>query len=128
MKAPTNAVSVAPNQTRRAALNWRTAYKTVVLVAGLTMSAAPAIQAQESTGFLEEIIVTAQKRAQSVQDVPLAVTVLDSARIESAHANGFEDLQQLIPSVSFRKGNTQSELFGRCPWYRYYLVFDCRRT
>ena len=106
MKAPTHALSVAPDSTRRIALNWRSAFKSVVLAAGFTMSAAPVVQAQESTGFLEEIIVTAQKRAQSVQDVPLAVTVLDTSRIEAAHANGFEDLQQLIPSVSFRKGNT----------------------
>ncbi len=57
-------------------------------------------------GFLEEIIVTAQKREQSVQDVPIAVSVLDAEKIASAHAVGFEGLQQLIPSVSFRKGNT----------------------
>jgi len=57
-------------------------------------------------GFLEEIIVTAQKREESVQDIPVAVSVLDSGAIESAHAVGLEDLQQLVPSVSFRKGNT----------------------
>ena len=55
---------------------------------------------------LEEIVVTAQKREQSVQDVPIAVSVLSSENIESAHAIGLEGLQQLIPSVSFRKGNT----------------------
>jgi len=55
---------------------------------------------------LEEIVVTAQKREQSVQDVPIAVSVLSSEKIESAHAVGLEGLQQLIPSVSFRKGNT----------------------
>lgn len=69
----------------------------------LSFIAAPSY-AQE--GFLEEVIVTAQKRAQSVQDVPIAVSVLDADRIESAHAVGLEGLQQLIPSVSFRKGNT----------------------
>ncbi len=57
-------------------------------------------------GFLDEIIVTAQKREQSVQDVPIAVTVLDSEKIDNAHSVGFEGLQQLVPSVSFRKGNT----------------------
>ncbi len=66
---------------------------------------APQATAQEE-GFLEEIIVTAQKREQSVQDVPIAVTVLDSEKINNAHAVGFEGLQQLVPSVSFRKGNT----------------------
>jgi iron complex outermembrane receptor protein len=78
------------------------------LVCSLTFTAllaAPhAAMAQE--GFLEEIIVTAQKREQSVQDVPIAVSVLDAGKIESAHAVGLEGLQALIPSVSFRKGNT----------------------
>ena len=72
-----------------------------LLVAGL---AAP-VHAQQD-GFLEEIVVTAQKREESVQDVPIAVSVLGADKIESAHAVGFESLQQLIPSVSFRKGNT----------------------
>ena len=68
------------------------------------LTAPNAAMAQE--GFLEEIIVTAQKREQSVQDVPIAVSVLDAGKIESAHAVGLEGLQALIPSVSFRKGNT----------------------
>ena len=59
-----------------------------------------------SDGVLEEIIVTAQKRQESVQDVPIAVSVLDAEKISTAHAVGFESLQQLIPSVSFRKGST----------------------
>ncbi len=72
-----------------------------LLIAGL---AAP-VHAQQD-GFLEEIVVTAQKREESVQDVPIAVSVLGADKIESAHAVGLESLQQLIPSVSFRKGNT----------------------
>lgn len=55
---------------------------------------------------LEEIIVTATKREENVQDVPIAITVLTRDMIDNAHAVGFEGLQALIPSVSFRKGNT----------------------
>ena len=55
---------------------------------------------------LEEIIVTATKREENVQDVPVAVTVLSSATIRNSHSVGLEGLQALIPSVSFRKGNT----------------------
>jgi len=62
--------------------------------------------AAPASAQLEEIIVTAQKREQNVQDVPIAVTVLSSENIENAYASGFEGLQALIPSVSFRKGNT----------------------
>ena len=68
-----------------------------LLVLGLSMPVAAQI---------EEIVVTATKREENVQDVPVSVTVLSSQTIENANAVGFEGLQQLIPSASFRKGNT----------------------
>ena len=55
---------------------------------------------------IEEVVVTAQKREQGLQEVPLAVTVLQSETIDSAYAKNIEDLQALVPSLSFRKGNT----------------------
>ena len=55
---------------------------------------------------IEEIVVTATKREENVQDVPVSVTVLSSETIQNANAVGFEGLQALIPSASFRKGNT----------------------
>ena len=61
----------------------------------------------ESGGFiLDEIIVTAQKREQSLQEVPLAVTVLREDQIDSSFGENIEALQALVPSVSFRTGNT----------------------
>ncbi len=62
--------------------------------------------AMPAVAEIEEITVTATKREQNVQDVPIAVTVLSEDTIENAYATGFEGLQALIPSVSFRKGNT----------------------
>ncbi|MEO0574562.1 MAG: TonB-dependent receptor [Pseudomonadota bacterium] len=55
---------------------------------------------------LEEIIVTAQKRQENVSDVPVAITVLGQEQIESSFSRNIEDLQALVPSVSFRTGNT----------------------
>ncbi|MEM7220407.1 MAG: TonB-dependent receptor [Pseudomonadota bacterium] len=55
---------------------------------------------------MEEIVVTAQKREQTLQEVPIAVSVLPAETIDAAFANGIEELQSLVPSVSFRKGNT----------------------
>lgn len=57
-------------------------------------------------GVLEEIVVTAQKREQGLQEVPIAVSVLQSETIDAAFGKNIEDLQALVPSVSFRKGNT----------------------
>ncbi len=78
----------------------------VCLLLAFFISSLSASYSYAQEGQLEEIIVTAQKRAQSVQDVPVAVSVLDSEKIEAAQTIGLEGLQQLIPSVSFRKGNT----------------------
>lgn len=60
----------------------------------------------QAQNVLEEIIVTAQKREESVSDVPVAVSVLGREQIESTFSNNLEDLQALVPSVSFRTGNT----------------------
>jgi iron complex outermembrane receptor protein len=68
----------------------------VVLICAAAGVAAPALAAE-----LEEIIVTAQKRDQSLQEVTAAVTALSSERLESAHVNNIEDLQLIVPSVYF---------------------------
>jgi iron complex outermembrane receptor protein len=78
---------------------------TVAVIAGLagTVSAS----AEEAAGWqLEEVVVTAQKREEKLSDVPIAVTALTSEQIGAAFANNIEDLQSMVPSVSYRKGNT----------------------
>ena len=56
--------------------------------------------------LLEEVVVTAQKREENVSDVPVAVSVLSSQQIDAAHVQNLEEMALLIPSVSFRTGNT----------------------
>jgi iron complex outermembrane recepter protein len=46
-----------------------------------------------------EIIVTARKRAESLQDVPLAVTAIGREQLETASANTIDDLDRLAPNV-----------------------------
>ena len=67
-------------------------------IASTTVSA-PAI-AQE----IEEIIVTATKRDESVQDVPLAITALSGTFTESVNLNDVKDLISFTPGIS---GNSQ---------------------
>ncbi len=62
----------------------------------------PVAQAQ----MLEEIIVTAQKREQSLQDVPVAVSAFTGAMLEQTGAKDMYELQANIPSL--RVGQTQS--------------------
>ena len=64
--------------------------------------------AEENSGGISEIVVTAQKVAENVQDVPIAITALTADRLESTGTTSLEGLTQLVPSVTFRKGTTSA--------------------
>jgi Outer membrane receptor proteins, mostly Fe transport len=67
-----------------------------VLVIGRAVSAADPV--------IEEVIVTAQKRAENAQYVPIAVSVVSGASLQQIDALGIADLGALIPSVTFNVG------------------------
>jgi iron complex outermembrane receptor protein len=75
-----------------------------------------------------EIIVTAQKRAQNLQDVPLAISVVSGAQLERANVNSAEQLFQRVPTLTFRKGNTNKDLGAVDPRRWHHLVRFGRRT
>lgn len=53
-------------------------------------------------GVLEEIVVTAQRREQRLQEVPLSVTALSGAALDEKGALTFQDYAGAVPSLSFR--------------------------
>jgi iron complex outermembrane receptor protein len=57
---------------------------------------------------LEEIVVTAQKRVERLQDVPVAVTVLSGEALSAAGVNQTTDLVNLTPSLTFAQGASPS--------------------
>ena len=59
-----------------------------------------------SAAELEEVIVTAQKRAEPLGKVPVALSVLNEDQINSTFSSSLDTLQAYVPSVSFRNGNT----------------------
>lgn len=69
---------------------------------------ANAQEAAEQSGGIAEIVVTAQKVAENVQDVPIAITAITADRLESSGVVSLEGLTQLVPSVTFRKGTTSA--------------------
>ncbi len=87
--------------------------KKSILVASAGLSAlllgAPAL-AQTTSGegatAVEEIVVTAQKRSERLQDVPLAVSVVSGATIAASGAVNLEGAQYLVPTLNFRKSGT----------------------
>ena len=57
------------------------------------------LQAGNAAAQLEEVIVTAQKREQSLQDTPIAVTTFDEIAIDSRAINNVRDLALMAPNV-----------------------------
>jgi iron complex outermembrane recepter protein len=54
----------------------------------------------------DAIIVTAQKRSENLQNVPLAISVLGGEAIANSGALNLENAQYLVPSLNFRKSGT----------------------
>lgn len=98
--------------------------KTGVLKAGLaallTSTAFTGVAfAQEAAAAADdqgvgEIIVTAQRRDESIQKVPISIQALAPATLEQHQVKNFDDYQKLLPSVSFQSlGPGKSQLFFR---------------
>ena len=68
-----------------------------------TANPAPAAATAEDSG---EIIVTAQKRSERLQDVPLAVTVVGGDVLAATGKVSLEGAQYLVPSLNFLKSGT----------------------
>ena len=79
---------------------------TKVLVVAVMASggASPvAAQAQSTTLALEEIIVTARKREESIQDVPVSVTALSAAELQRSSLRDLRDITAYVPNLLVNK-------------------------
>jgi len=75
-----------------------------LLAASTALVGSPAL-AQSGEGdtlILEEIIVTAQKRTENLQDVPISITVLNADTIKELGIASFEDYALMLPSLSYK--------------------------
>lgn len=72
-----------------------------ILSAGLGIVAAAPALAQESgqQDFIEEIITTAQKREQNLQNIPISIQAVTDAQISELGAAVISDLESVIPSL-----------------------------
>ena len=74
-------------------------------------SAAPAA-AVDNSGAAGTIIVTARRKSESIQTVPVAITAFSSAKLDQANVLSTTDLQQMTPGVVFSgAGSTTNTTF-----------------
>jgi len=89
----------------------------IAVLASLAASSGYAQTSSEETAdassprALEEIVVTAQRRAESVQDVPISVTALNTEFITNNGIRNIEDLSGFAPSLY----TTNSVNYGAAP-------------
>jgi outer membrane receptor protein involved in Fe transport len=65
--------------------------------------AAPTAPAEDSSG-VETIFVTAQKRSENLQDVPLSITAFGTQQLEDLRVQDFDDYAKFLPSLSYQSG------------------------
>src|SRR6201987_883724 len=85
-----------------------------ILGAALSSARSQAAPAEAESGALEEITVTAQRRAESVQDVPISMQVFTGQALEQLNIQTFDDYIHYLPNVtSANNGPGQNEVFMR---------------
>jgi outer membrane receptor protein involved in Fe transport len=91
----------------------KTSVSLMAALLGGSMLAGPA-WAQEQAAAAEDnnlgdIVVTAQRREESLQDVPISIQALGTQKLEELNVTSFDDYTRLLPSVAFQSsspGNT----------------------
>ena len=63
----------------------------------------PNLTSQDDQRVFEEVIVTAEKRSESLQSVSQAVTAISDSELENKNINSFVDLTSIVPGVTVAK-------------------------
>ena len=66
---------------------------------GLVHAQAPVNGSQAQAGTLQEIVVTAQKRRENLEDIPVSAAVVAAGSLRQANAGDITDLNNMVPSV-----------------------------
>jgi len=83
----------------------------LLIMAAAQFASAQESEAQESTAVFEEVIVTAKKRAQSIYEVPAAITAFTSEALQQQGISNIRDVGKFVPNLSitnFSAGSSNS--------------------
>jgi outer membrane receptor protein involved in Fe transport len=72
-------------------------------IAGAMLAGVGVAQAQQAENVgLEEVVVSAQKRTESLQDVPLSIQAIGQAQLAELKVGDFSDYVKFLPNVSYQ--------------------------
>lgn len=74
------------------------------LASGLLLLSPGAHAQNVAVTRLDEITVTAQKRSESLQDVPLSIQAIGAAKLEQMYVASFADYALMVPTLSYQSG------------------------
>lgn len=104
-------------RTRLRGVTWSATLLASTMLSGVgaAMAAdAPAPAAAASSSQLGEIIVTAQKRSENIQKVPMSIQALDTRKLSQMNVTEFQDFVKYMPSVSFQStGPNTAQIYMR---------------
>ncbi len=87
---------------------------TLAIASGAVGFSGSAFAQEDSRRTLEEIVVTASKRSENMQDIPITVQAMDAAMLEDLNIQSFEDYVKQAPSVNFSgRGPGQNAVYMR---------------
>jgi iron complex outermembrane receptor protein len=83
-------------------MNKKKIISVVIATAGALVGSSALAQAVKGRAVgLEEVVVTAQKRAESIQDIPIAVSALSESALQQSGFEGVAGLSYMVPSLQF---------------------------
>ncbi|MEM9622484.1 MAG: TonB-dependent receptor plug domain-containing protein, partial [Pseudomonadota bacterium] len=83
--------------------------KKIIVFGLLVAGGLPVWVSAAEQAIIEEVIVTATKREQSVQDVPIAVTAIGAEALERAGVQDLRDLSTVATSFNMNSSQTESQ-------------------
>ena len=78
---------------------------------GATTARPSAAAVEDRNTGIDDIIVTAQRQSQSLQDVPIAISAFTAEALEKQQINNASDLQLSLPNITFTKTNFTTSSF-----------------
>ena len=97
----------------RSALLRQAVFATLVFAAAPTIAQQTAQNNDESGRTIESIIVTAQKREQSLQDVPIVVTAVNEQLLQDTGVKDIKDLTVLTPGLTVTSTSSEASTTAR---------------
>ena len=84
---------------------WLAGLLAALSLAPLASAETALVTASDDSSTLQEVVITANKRAEDVREVPVSVGVVGGQDIVDLHIESFEDITRIVPGVSFAAHN-----------------------